>query len=242
MPKITDRILSSLLENNTVLRLVEPHIYSYMPDVDTPSPYDSAFGNIYDWVACNPVYNRLIWGYSISVFSALTQEALTSSPDGIILDLGCGSLAFTAKTYLQNANRPVVLMDNSIKMLRMAKSRLINLNGTVPDNMIFLHGDATELPFQKTGFTTILALNILHCLTDTKRVLSELNSILAEGGRMYFTTLVKGNRWADRYLMALANAGKLVPRDMDQHHAVFQELGIPAKSAIFGNLAVINCS
>lgn len=123
----------------------------------------------------------------------------------------------------------------------MAKSRLIRLNGAVPDNMVFLQGDANDLPFQAGIFKTIVALNILHCLDDTSAVLSRLKEIMTEGGRMYFSTLVKSNRWADRYLMALANAGKLVPRDLDQHRAVFKELGMPIQNKMYGNLAVINC-
>ena len=54
-------------------------------------------------------------------------KALSSSSAGNVLDLGCGSLAFTAKVYSQYTERPVVLVDQSLKMLRMAKSRIMKL-------------------------------------------------------------------------------------------------------------------
>lgn len=239
MTPIDERDLSALLSKNVDLKLIEPHIYSVFSDIEVSNSYDSPFGSIYDWVACNPLYNRFIWGYSIAKFSSLAHDALTSSKNGNVLDIGCGSLAFTAKTYIQYSDRPVVLIDQSLKMLRIAKSRLIKLNGNVPDNMVFLHADALQLPFQQKSFNTIISQNLLHCLDDTKKLLIELKNILSEDGRMYFTTLVKGNRLADRYLKALADGGKLVSRNIDQHRDVCEELGMSIKYDIDGNMAFI---
>jgi hypothetical protein len=79
---IGERELSALLLKNTGPRLIEPHIYSVFSDIEVTNAYDTEFGNIYDWVACNPIYNRLIWGYSIERFVSLAQDALTSSETG----------------------------------------------------------------------------------------------------------------------------------------------------------------
>jgi ubiquinone/menaquinone biosynthesis C-methylase UbiE len=239
MTPIDERYLSALLSKNVALRLIEPHIYSVFPGIEVSNSYDSPFGSIYDWVACNPLYNRLIWGYPIAKFSSLADDALTSSKNGNVLDLGCGSLAFTAKTYIQYSDRPVILIDQSLKMLRIAKSRLIKLNGNVPDNMVFLHADALQLPFQQKSFNTIISQNLLHCLDDTKKLLIGLKNLLSEDSRMYFTTLVKGNRLADMYLKVLADGGKLVSRNIDQHRDVFEELEMSIKYDIDGNMAFI---
>jgi len=241
MVTIGEKGLSELLSKNLNVRLIEPHIYSVLKDIEVVNPYDTQFGYIYDWVACNSFYNRLIWGYSITKFASLARDALTSSGKGYVLDLGCGSLAFTAKTYSEHSGRPVILLDQSLKMLRLAKSRLTKLNGKVPDNMVFLHADALQLPFQPNSFDTIISLNLLHCLDDIKKLLIELKNILSDNGRMYFTTLVKGNRLADRYLKTLANAGKLVSRNIDQLSAVFEELHMPIRYDLLGNMALIYC-
>ena len=238
---IGEKELSALLLKNTGLRLIEPHIYSVLPDSEVTNAYDTGFGNIYDRVACNPLYNRLLWGYSIENFASLAQDAFASSKTGNILDLGCGSLAFTAKAYIQYSDRPVVLVDQSLKMLRLAKSRLMKMNGNVPGNMLFLHADALQLPFQQQRFETVLSLNLLHCLDDTKKLFMGLKNILSNGGRMYCTTLVKGNRLADKYLKALASGGKLVSRSMEDHQAVFKQLGIPIQYDVKGNMAFIYC-
>ena len=228
-----------IISKGVNLRWIEPHLFSVFSDVEVTSTYDTSFGNIYDWVACNPVYNRLIWGYSVSIFASIAYEALRSSKKGNVLDLGCGSLAFTAKTYIQYSERPVVLVDQSLKMLRIARSRLIKHNGAIPDNMIFLQADALRLPFQEKSFNTIISENLLHCIHDTKIVLTGLKNVLTEDGRMYFTTLVKGDRLADRYLEALAAKEKLVPRSIGDHQAAFNQIGMFMKYEINGNMASI---
>jgi ubiquinone/menaquinone biosynthesis C-methylase UbiE len=239
MTTIGESALSAVLVRDSGIRLIEPHVYSVLSDIEVANPYDSSFGYIYDWVACNPLYNRLIWGYSVSRFASLAYDALNSSKNGNVLDLGCGSLAFTAKTYIQYSDRPVVLLDQSLKMLRIAKSRLIKLNGNVPDNMVFLHADALQLPFQAKRFNTIISQNLLHCVDDTMKLLIGLKNVLSEDGRMYFTTLVKGNRLADIYLKALAEEGKLVSRYIEEHQTAFNQLGMSIKYDITGNMAFI---
>lgn len=239
MAIFNEKDLSALLRENTILRSVEPGIYSVLPDNESGNEYDSQFGFIYDLVACSPIYNRLIWGYSVKIFSQTASEALHSSHEGHVLDIGCGSLAFTAKTYGQYRERPVVLVDQSIKMLCMAKSRLLKENGKIPDNLVFLHADALQLPFQKNIFTTILSENLLHCLSDTSILLKRLKTITAEGGKMYFTTLVKSNRLADKYLEALAGSGKLISRTVGDHEKIFDQTGLSAKYETTGNILVI---
>lgn len=209
--------LSALLLENTTLRSVESSIYSVLPNNESGNEYDTQFGFIYDLIACNPIYNRLIWGYSVKRFAQIVNDALRFTPEGNVLDLGCGSLAFSAKAYSQCAERPVVLADQSLKMLRMAKSRLIKLKGEVPDNLVFLHSDARHLPFQENAFTTIISENLLHCLDDTNIFLKQLRDIISKNGKIYFTTLVKSNRLADKYLNALADSGKLISRTVTDH-------------------------
>lgn len=241
MATFSENDLSALLLEKTTLRSVEPSIYSVLPDNESGNEYDTQFGFIYDLIACNQIYNRLIWGYSVKIFPQIANDALRSAPDGNVLDLGCGSLAFTAKVYSQYSERPVVLADQSLKMLRMAKSRLIKQNGKVPDNLVFLHSDALHLPFQENAFTTIISENLLHCLDDTSTLLRQLKNIISNNGKIYFTTLVKSNRWADKYLQALADSGKLISRTVADHKEIFKQVGLAAKYETKGNILSIQC-
>ncbi len=239
MVKIKERDLSLLLADGTQLRKVEPHIYSVFPETAFGNEYDSQFGFLYNLVACNPLYNRFIWGYSVKIFSQIADEALHSSQYGAMLDIGCGSLAFTAKIYGQQTDRPLILIDQSLKMLRMAKAKLIKLSGMVPKNLLFIHADARQLPFQNNSFTTILCQNLLHCLNNTDILLKQVKSILSDNCKMYFTTLVKANRVADKYLETLADSGKLVSRDVGNHQKVFEHVGLSMVYETIGNMLLI---
>jgi len=99
----------------------------------------------------------------------------------------------------------------------------------MPDNLVFLHADALQLPFQEGAFTTILSENLLHCLSDTSILLKRLKTITSKNGKMYFTTLVKNNRIADKYLEALSDSGKLISRTVGDHKKIFEQFGISAK-------------
>jgi ubiquinone/menaquinone biosynthesis C-methylase UbiE len=231
--------LSQILLQDTGLALVEPHIYSVYSQVENVNPYDR-MGRIYDVVACNRFYNRFIWGYWPREYHDLCLDALRSSPDGWVLDAGCGSLAFTAGAYAQYSERPVILLDQSIKLLRMAKARMVKLHGSVPQNMVFVHADALDLPFQLKSFTTIISLNLLHALQDVRKLLAGLRNVLADGGTYSCTTLIQGNRTADRYLHMLGKIGALVPRSPDELVTLFDEAGMPCVLRIKGSLAFVS--
>ncbi|MDO9530897.1 MAG: class I SAM-dependent methyltransferase [Deltaproteobacteria bacterium] len=232
--------LSEILLRGVNLRLVEPHLYSpYAPGEQTNSYDDKGALSFYDQVACSRLYNRLVWGYSTANYHSVVREVLNSSTEGWVLDAGCGALAFTAKTYADYDERPVVFLDQSITLLRLAKARLAKLTGAVPDNVVFLHGDVRELPFKPKSFGTIIALNLLHVLDDVAGVLRALRKILLDEGTIAFTTLIETNRLADRYLHMWGRAGELVPRTAPQLLAIFEGLGMPVTYRIRGNMAFI---
>jgi SAM-dependent methyltransferase len=230
--------LSQVLRSDVKLRLVEPNLYSLYPLGENTNSYDQ-IGSIYDLVACNPLYNRLVWGYSISEYHSLCLGALESSPDGWVLDAGCGSLAFTARTYANHSRRPIVFLDQSIRMLGTAKTRLVQLKGGVPENMVFLHGDILDLPFKPKTFRTVVSLNVLHVLEDVQRVIKGLKEVLADGGTISLTTLIENDRFADKYLRMLGRTGAVVPRNATQLLAVFDALGMSVDYHIKGSLAFI---
>jgi SAM-dependent methyltransferase len=232
--------LDEIMPRDVKLRVVEPHVYSLYSPGENTNAYDR-MGSIYDTVACNCLYNRLVWGYSVSEYHFLCLRALGLSPDGWVLDAGCGSLAFTARAYISYSTRPVVFLDQSIRLLLLAKSRLINLNGKVPDNVVFLHADVLQLPFKPKSFSTIISLNVLHCIADVQKALRELRNVLVDGGTISLTTLIENHRLADNYLRMLGKAGALIPRTADQLVAFFGEVHMPVTCRVSGNLAFLSC-
>lgn len=233
-------ILSEIISEDITLNLVEPDIYSIYPIGDSPGAYDSiGASTIYDMVACNRFYNRLMWGYSIKDYAILCEDSLSSSHEGWVLDLACGSLAFTAKVYANCSNRPVVFLDQSLKLLRKGKFRLEQLKGNIPENMFFLHADALQLPFKANIFHTVISLNLLHCIDDIITALKEIKRVLIDGGNSAITTLVQSSRWSNRYLNMLAGSGALISRNPDELLSAFNEMEMQVTHKVKGNLAFI---
>jgi SAM-dependent methyltransferase len=234
------KMLQELISEDVCLNLVEPDIYSVYSIGASPDSYDATGASaIYDLVACNRVYNWLMWGYSIKDYSTLCKDSLASSSEGWVLDLACGSLAFTAEIYANCSNRPVVFLDQSLNLLRKGKSRLEKLKGKIPENIFFLHADALQLPFRENSFRTVILLNLLHCLDDVKTVLKEMKRVLTVGGNSAITTLVQSNRWSNRYLNILAESGALISRNQDELLSAFNDMQMQIAHRIKGNLAII---
>jgi ubiquinone/menaquinone biosynthesis C-methylase UbiE len=239
---LVPQFLLEIISEDVNLSCPEPGIYSVYAIGDTPGAYDSAGAStIYDVVACNGLYNRLMWGYSIKDYSALCEDFLASSSEGWILDLACGSLAFTAEFYANCTNRPIVFLDQSLKLLRKGKSRLEKLKGNISENIFFLHADALQLPFKANIFNTVISLNLLHCLCmdDVKTALKEIKRVLTDGGNSAITTLVQSSRWSNCYLNMLAGSGALISRSSEDLLSAFDEMEMQVSHKIKGNLAFI---
>jgi ubiquinone/menaquinone biosynthesis C-methylase UbiE len=234
------KMLQGIISEGVNLNLVEPDIYSVYSIGDSPGSYDSIGASaIYDLIACNSFYNWLMWGYSTKDYATLCKDSLSLSSEGWVLDLACGSLAFTVEIYANCSNRPVVFLDQSLKLLRKGKSRLEKLRGSISENIFFLHADALKLPFKENSFQTVISLNLLHCLDDVKTVLQEMKRVVKDGGNSAITTLVKSNRWSNRYLNMLARSGALVSRSQDELLSAFNDMEMQVTHKIKGNLAFI---
>ncbi|MFI5397407.1 MAG: class I SAM-dependent methyltransferase [Candidatus Binatia bacterium] len=232
--------IAELIGEGFSLELLEPQLYAVTERGGAQTnEYDTAFGGVYDLVACSRLYNKLVWGYSIADYDTVCRAALDAS-QGWMLDAGCGSLAFTAATYAAGVRRPVVLLDLSMNLLRRARQRLSALCGGLPSNMAFVRGDVLRLPFRPTSFTTVLALNLLHTLSDPVPAVVELGRVLSGDGTLHCTTLVKTGRFADRYLARLGRANLLVPRSIEEVLACFAQAGIHYEHSISGSLATIH--
>jgi hypothetical protein len=109
--------ISGLLSPDVTLYSVEPHILSVYPESEPIHHYDQNVP-FYDRVIGNRIYNHVMWGYNISEFLAFTHSALLSRKSGWVLDAGCGSLVFTSEIYAEYSERPVLMLDQSIQMLR----------------------------------------------------------------------------------------------------------------------------
>src|SRR5690606_4627710 len=116
--------------------------------------------------------------------------------------------------------RPIIAFDQSISMLRRARSRLLTDPGSVPENIVLLQADLEDLPFSPQQFSTVLFMNVLHHCSDLRTVVPELERMLSEDGNLLMTSLVSNKRLVgDVYLKMLYRSGKFArPRTAPELH------------------------
>ena len=232
--------LKAVLAENRAVKLVEDGIYSALPDVAHKYHYDKR-ATVYDLVVGTRLYNFALWGSSPLDYSAFSRRAVVSRPAGRFLDAGCGSLLFTASTYLEG-NRPIIAFDQSLSMLRRARKRLIRLSGTMPEHILLLQADLNDLPFRPGSFHTVLCLNVLHHVENAAALILDFKRLLTDDGHLYLTSLILNNRFVgDRYLSALYAAGEFVrPRsEIELKEILCKSLGHKVSYETKGNMAFI---
>lgn len=227
-----------MLAEGCIIRLVEDDIYSALPDVPHKHLYDRRAA-AYDSVVSTWLYNRLMWGTSPLDYIAFAREAVVSHPAGRMLDAGCGSLLFTAQVYLAS-DRQVIAFDQSLRMLKRARARLIELAGSVPDRILLLQADLSNLVFRPEKFHTILCMNVLHQFAGAAELIPKLRALLANGGELYLTSLVSSGRYiGDRWLGTLYRTGEFVrPRSgVELNKLLDDSLGRAVSYRMKGNMA-----
>lgn len=138
----------------------------------------------------------------------LTLKYLT--PNAIVLDYGCA----TGSTALQVAAavRHVHGIDISSKMIALAQSKAVERQ---IENVDFVQATLFDERYQLASFDLILALNILHLLPDTQKVLYRLSELLKPGGLLVSETACLSEKsFKDRlvhYLLSLVTRIGLIP-------------------------------
>lgn len=233
--------LREVLAENRAARLIENDIYSTLPDTSTVHHYDRRAA-VYDLVVSTRLYNYAMWGTTPSDYVAFARDALRSSSSGIFLDAGCGSLLFTASTYV-DSQRSIIAFDQSLAMLRRARQRFVDLCGRVPENIRLLQADLSDLPFSTKRFGTVLCLNVLHQVANAATLIENLKQLLHTNGNLYLTSLVMSSRAiGDYYLKALSATGEFVrPRSKVELKELLDTiLGSETNYRVKGNMAFVN--
>jgi len=114
-----------------------------------------------------------------------------------VLDLGCG--AGLLANYLAERGHHVVGLDTTLENLLVARDH--DRTGRV----IYVRGDACEIPHPDASFDVVCAMDLLEHVEDPSRLVAEVGRVLAPSGVFFFHTfnrtwqarlvVIKGVEW-----------------------------------------------
>jgi SAM-dependent methyltransferase len=180
-----------------------------------PAHYDR-IGRIYDAALSTRVYNWLLWNSAPARYRAFATSLFESQARGAHVEIGCGSLLFTAHLYTRDRGRPVVLIDESIAMLRLARARLNRLAGGVPRHVVLVRGDGRSLGVAQGIATTALAMLVLHVVNEPDALLQTLARVSRPtASTIGVASLFQAGGRGDMFLALLHAVGELsAPRSL----------------------------
>lgn len=97
--------------------------------------------------------------------------------DEIIVDIGCGSGAFTEKVFNLCKGNSVVGMDMSQVMIEKAKDRNAEID--------YIVGDMEKMPYHDESCDIVILSGVLHHLNGLDAAIKEMYRILRRGGRCF---------------------------------------------------------
>jgi len=107
-----------------------------------------------------------------------------------VLDLGCGSGAFTpfiARTVGQKGK--VYALDIQTDMLKQLERKLARPGNKDIKNIKLIEGNAYELPFDNGSIDLVNMITVLQEIPDRNRALAEVKRVLKPGGLFAVTEL-----------------------------------------------------
>jgi len=180
---------------------LEPGLYTALSGT-AAAGYDGK-ARVYDRLVGSPAYNRLVWATPLDWYGDVAERAAASGA-GPLLEGGCGTALFTQRAWSET-DRPLLLVDRSIDMLRIARER-------VGDDATLLQADLFDLPLPAASFETVCSFGVMHVLDDPVPALEQLWRCVAPGGQLWITSLVDSGRVLARaWYAALRLAGEAGP-------------------------------
>jgi len=120
--------------------------------------------------------------------SARVIERSGIKPGMTVLDLGCGSGAFTlAAARVVGERGKVYALDIQRAMLRQLERRLARARNHNIRNVELKQASAYELPFENESLDLVMSVAAFHEIPDKPRALREIKRVLKKGGLLALT-------------------------------------------------------
>lgn len=191
----------------------------------------------YDKVMRYPLYNLLMWGNHPDNYTIYAKNSIDQCGQGLVLDVGCGSLSFTHTVYNNFTRRDLVLSDLSEEMLKIGQGRI----GQNQENVKLLRADALNFPFKSKTVQTILCFGFLHVINNPESLLKEFYRLLKPGGDLHITCLCTDRKISRIYLQFLKSRN-IVSFCMNsgQIKNLIEKSGFTTNMKVIGGMAYVD--
>lgn len=153
--------------------------------------------NAYDgMITCSTLFGKtickLVWDMNKAENDHYLELALSGVPEGFsgkLLEVPVGTGVLTMPVYQTLRHADITCLDYSAEMMATAKKRaaLFEL-----ENVRFLQGDVSALPFESNSFDIVLSLNGFHAFPNKEAAFRETQRVLKPGGIFCGCFYIKG--------------------------------------------------
>jgi len=139
-----------------------------------------------------PALGRLakgVFGPGMADEHRIARLFLELAPGDRVLDVACGPGNFSRSFARAVGDSGLVVgIDASRPMLE----RAVRDSAGIESNLVFVHGDAVELPFRDSSFDAVCCFAALHLFSDPRAALDRMRAALRPGGRIALFTSCRG--------------------------------------------------
>ena len=149
-------------------------------------------------------------------------------PGQRVLDLAGGTGDLVARFAPRvGSGGEIVLCDINARMLERGRQRLVDEG--IAGNVLYVQGNAEQLPFADEHFDVVTMAFGLRNVTDKDRALRAIHRVLRPGGRVVVLEFSRPHRWVepayDFYsFKVLPLLGRLVARDADSYRYLAESI------------------
>jgi ubiquinone/menaquinone biosynthesis C-methylase UbiE len=207
---------------------------------NTAKSYDKVSEAGYDRFVSSPLIMKCLWGVSLNKAYAI-YDKLYDYPDGIFLDVPCGTGLFSSQLYLSKPDSTFIAVDYSMGMLKAAKNRCRQSDIR---NVVFVRADVANLPFKMNSFDACFSINGFHVFPDPVKAAYEIAAVLKKNAVMAVIAASSGERWFSDLIIKKV----MLPKGLfnsklpvSAYKAMFEAAGFGVTTETMGAMMYANC-
>ncbi len=193
----------------------EDGIFDLVPDkLDPVSKAYDKYSDKYDsYVRGDKLLHRMVKVFTFAIrddfeYAKAVTDLIPEDFEGILVDIPTGTGIFMIDKFKQIPKAKIVCIDYSIEMLKLAKKRFVE-EGI--DNVVFLRGDVSNLPFNNEAIDLLVTMSGIEVFKNREQAINEMARVTKNKGRMIGCTHVrKVNRIRDFFYSISSKSTKLI--------------------------------